>query len=96
MVKVIDLGNQTRNVSPAVAIGIFEACWVDLVEDSILPPRCLANPAVWVMVEIGAHLDGLTPKSREGNRREITEYGGQQSWKVKRGEKVIEFLDSPP
>ncbi|KAH7193929.1 uncharacterized protein B0J16DRAFT_336255, partial [Fusarium flagelliforme] len=31
VVKIIKLGNETGQVAPAVAVGIFEACWVDLV-----------------------------------------------------------------
>ncbi len=41
--QVVELRDDALNVADAVAIGVREATWVDLVDDSTLPPRAIAN-----------------------------------------------------
>ena len=38
LLQVVQLGGDAWQVADAVAIGVFEGAWIDLVDDSFLPP----------------------------------------------------------
>ncbi len=41
--QIIDLADDAADVSQSVPIGILEAGWVDLVNDTFLPPELLST-----------------------------------------------------
>ena len=40
---VVEFGNYAIEIANAVAVGVFEACGVDLVDDAVLPPLALGD-----------------------------------------------------
>jgi hypothetical protein len=75
MLQVVEFGGDTGQVADAVAVGVFEGSWVDLVDDGFFPP--LGFVAV---DEFRLLLGG---RSQGGERQK---YGDDESFKGHRGE----------